>query len=498
VAVFSTGLLLSLLGSWRPSLWSDEAATISAAQRSLAELWDMVHNIDAVHAVYYLLMHGWLQVFPAEAFFLRLPSALATGLTAVGVYWLGCRLASPQAAVCGALVLAVLPRTTWMGLEARSYAFSALLAVAATLVLVVVTMTSTPRRELLGLAGYAALVAVGIAMSLYLALLLVAHGISLLLQSSVSWRLRWRWLGASVTGLVLAGPVVWAATHQTGQLGSAFSLLSWVRSVVVSQWFLGQTPTLTTDDGGSGGPDSLWKLGAVGLALVCWSLVLFGALARQRSGALLVWTLPWLVVPTVVVGLYSVSVQDIYNPRYFTFSTAALALLVGQGLALIGRRWLLAVAVALIVLCASPVYASQRTMYAKSSTDWSGVAHFVAAHRGEGGRQAVYFSPRYPIKGPLVSQTARGVKTAYPEAFAEMLDVTLLRTPVQDDNLSGTSRLLQDSLAQLSDVDTVWVVRRNDYRYLRTDDQTLVRAGFRPGRQWRGPVDQVVEFRKHP
>jgi hypothetical protein len=75
-------------------------------------------------------------------------------------------------------------------------------------------------------------------------------------------------------------------------------------------------------------------------------------------------------------------------------------------------------------------------------------------------------------------------------------DVTLLRTPVQDANLSGTSRLLQDSLPQLVDVEAVWVVRRNDYAYLRTDDQTLVGVGFQPGRQWRGPVDQVVEFRR--
>ena len=51
-----------------PSLWFDEAATISAATRSVPELWQMVHNIDAVHGPYYLLMHGWYVVFPATEF----------------------------------------------------------------------------------------------------------------------------------------------------------------------------------------------------------------------------------------------------------------------------------------------------------------------------------------------------------------------------------------------------------------------------------------------
>jgi mannosyltransferase len=147
-----------------------------------------------------------------------------------------------------------------------------------------------------------------------------------------------------------------------------------------------------------------------------------------------------------------------------------------------------------VLVATVPVYVSQRTVYAKSSTDWSGVAGFVAANRGP--RQAVYFAPRYPVTGPLVGQTARGVQTAYPDAFAGLRDLTLLRTPVQDADLSGTSLRLAEALPRLQGIDAVWVVRRNDYAYAGSDDKALVGEGFVPGRRWQGPLDSVIEFHR--
>ena len=46
---------VSLAGASRPSFWYDEAATISASySRSLAQLWQMLGNVDAVEGLYYL------------------------------------------------------------------------------------------------------------------------------------------------------------------------------------------------------------------------------------------------------------------------------------------------------------------------------------------------------------------------------------------------------------------------------------------------------------
>ena len=64
LAVALLATVVSAAGAARPSLWFDEAATLSAGTRSVPELWRMVLNIDAVHGLYYLLMHGWFTVFP--------------------------------------------------------------------------------------------------------------------------------------------------------------------------------------------------------------------------------------------------------------------------------------------------------------------------------------------------------------------------------------------------------------------------------------------------
>jgi Predicted membrane protein len=56
------GAAVSLGGAGRPSFWYDEAATISASySRSLSQLWQMLSNVDAVHGLYYLIMHGWFK-----------------------------------------------------------------------------------------------------------------------------------------------------------------------------------------------------------------------------------------------------------------------------------------------------------------------------------------------------------------------------------------------------------------------------------------------------
>ena len=74
------GAAISLVGAGRPSFWYDEAATISASySRSLGQLWQMLSNVDAVHGLYYVIMHGWFQIFPPTEFWSRAPSGLAVG-----------------------------------------------------------------------------------------------------------------------------------------------------------------------------------------------------------------------------------------------------------------------------------------------------------------------------------------------------------------------------------------------------------------------------------
>ena len=128
---------VSLVGAGRPSFWYDEAATISASySRSLVQLWQMLSNVDAVHGLYYLLMHGWFTLFPPTEFWARVPSGLAVGGAAAGVVVLGRQFSSRTVALSSGIICAILPRATWAGVEARPYALSMMAAVWLTVLLV--------------------------------------------------------------------------------------------------------------------------------------------------------------------------------------------------------------------------------------------------------------------------------------------------------------------------------------------------------------------------
>ena len=78
----------SAAGSWIPSLWGDEAASLMSATRPLGSLWHMLSYVDAVHGLYYLGLHGWIDVFGPSPFSIRFPSALAIGVCTTAVVWL--------------------------------------------------------------------------------------------------------------------------------------------------------------------------------------------------------------------------------------------------------------------------------------------------------------------------------------------------------------------------------------------------------------------------
>ena len=500
-AVGALAAVVSLAWSWRPSLWTDEAATISAAVRPLPELWRMLGTVDAVHGLYYIGMHLWLAVAGRSALAVRLPSAVAVGLTAAALVLLVRRLGgSERLAVTSGVVCAVLPRMTWSGAEGRSFALTALLAVLLTLVVApAATAPVSPARW----AAYAVLAGVAVAVDVYLVLLLLAHAVPLARQTGRATVLRF--LAAAGAALALAAPVVVVASGQTGQLGEQrLGPLGLVRAVLVNQVFLGDTPTpgtaprtgLTLHDVGD-----LWQVSALLLAAGGLWLGLLGVRAARRAGgpawALAWWTLPWALIPPAVVVSVTLCGASLYNPRYFTFGVPAVAVLIALGLDVLRPDRAVAACVALVLLIA-PVYVSQRGPTAKSGTDWAQVAQQVGSGRAAG--DGVYFAPvlhdAQPAEppGPGLGITLRQIAVAYPEAFTGLRDVTQLSTPVQAGNLTGTSASLLASGKPLDGLARLWLVRDEDYPApaAATEDAFLTAAGFRPVRRWEGPTTGVT------
>ncbi len=323
-----------IVGGYRiggPSLWRDEAATISGAQRPLAAIWAMMRNEDAVHGPYYLLMHPVMMAGGISATTLRLPSliamSIAVGLTVV----LGRRLALASAlpapamtAMIAGLLLVAVPLTTRYAQEARPYALTTLFVVLASYLLV--RAVGSPRWPWWAL--YAAALLLAGLFNLFAVLIAAAHGISLLAArragtgteasgragGEVTTVVLRRWLAACAAAAVLLSPVIVFSAGQSAQL-------NWVKSPSPSA-----VASLVRD-----------FAGATALIIVVAGLALVGCFAgkglRDRSGLTLAWlTVPWLMLPPVVLIALSF-IQPVYVERYVLFCLPALSLLASAGLA---------------------------------------------------------------------------------------------------------------------------------------------------------------------
>lgn len=225
---------ISAAGSWIPSLWGDEAASVLSAQRSLPSLFRMLGNVDAVHGTYYFFLHFWVQVFGASPFSVRFPSAIAVGVAVAGIVVLGSRLADTRVGVLAGIVAVVLPRITYMGEEARGYAMSAAGVVWLTILLVHIVGLDRPRKRLW------VLYAVGLAacgyIFLFSLLIVVAHAV-VVLPGRRRASLR-PWIKAAVGGVVLAGPVIGFGISESGQIAFlAHRDSTNIRTILVTQWF---------------------------------------------------------------------------------------------------------------------------------------------------------------------------------------------------------------------------------------------------------------------
>lgn len=488
LAVVVTGI-----GYWRPSIWTDEAATITSATRSVSQLWAMLHNIDAVHGPYYLFMHYWIDVFGISAWSIRLPSLLAVGVAAAGTVVLARQLANPRVALVAGLVYAVLPRVTWSSTDARSAALT--IAAAAWLSVVLVAAV---RRGRWWWVLYGALTALSLALFFFLVLVVLGHGVTLAWSMRRRIRSAWPWLAAVVGATVVVAPFLLIVVSEAGQISPAPPTFRRTLSdVLVRQFFLGALPTKSQEFPLRSPP--LWAVSALALAALCWALIGWAVLTRrdrqvQRPDApvgLLALLLPWIVVPTGLLVAYSVARTPIYNPRYLAFAMPAVAVLVAIAIVALGRQWLRVGVLALVAALSVPVFVSNRGLYAKKGTDWITVAR-VIDERAAPGDVVVY-----GIRNHNLKLTTRRIEVAYPDRLTELRDITLHKTGAQTATLWGTSHHLSGVMTELAGASRVWLItenRQNARADTKNEQGLLVGAGYHKAWSWTGPSTIVREY----
>ncbi|MCX4762553.1 glycosyltransferase family 39 protein [Streptomyces sp. NBC_01275] len=458
-------LVLGLWGLDRGGVWRDEAVTLQVARRSAPEIWRLLHGVDAVHGLYYLLMHAVLAVRPGTAAetALRLPSVVGAAATAGLVAALGVRLAWPRVGLWAGLLYAATPLAGHYAQEGRSYALVAAGATGATLQLVR-ALTGRPWWP------YGVLVALTCLLHELAVLLVLAHALTLAL-ARVPGRVWARWTGAAGAAVLALVPLALASQAQAAQV-------AWLPRP------------------GPGSAERLLHafLGVSGL--VFWTCLLLAAVAllpdaRRRSlpalpalptftsvPALAAVALPLATVPPLTLLAVS-QVRPMYDDRYVLYALAGAPLLVAAGAdrllragaRLVPRRGAPApgpraaltkpltrrltrplasalagtVAVALAFFCQLPLHRQDRTLLTRPD----GLAAVSeAAARAVRPGEAVVFLP----------SIGRRAAVTYPAGFRGVRDVALRASGPASGTLYGREIRAGELRRRLRALDRLWVV----------------------------------------
>ncbi|WP_234698317.1 glycosyltransferase family 39 protein [Lacisediminihabitans changchengi] len=435
---------VSVSGSWIPSLWGDEAASVLSAQRSIPSLFAMLGHVDAVHATYYLGLHFWIELFGASPFSVRFPSAVAIGVCVAGVVVLGTRLDSLTVGVVGGMICAVLPRVTGMGDEARSYAFTA--AAATWLTIVFVSILRSERRRRRQWIVYGTVLAVGIYLFLYLALIAIAH-LAVLLVSARTRPLIRPWARTMVVVVIVVSPLVVAGIFEHSQIGFlADRVTTDFYSLFVTVWF-----------------------GMTSFAVVAWVAIIAAVafftrdvVARRARGlsngdhslSPTVVIGAWLFVPSVLLVSSRLLIPD-FTARYLSMCAPAAALMMAIGVIRLAHRRvpLIALACAAIVAVAIPGWVQQRGPYAKNNSDWAVISADIRSLAQPGDAVAFDDSSR-------PSRRTRLAFDVYPAGFTGLDDITL-KTPYSQNTtwFDSTYTVAEaNRLGRLSGITRIWMV----------------------------------------
>jgi mannosyltransferase len=485
-------LVLGLWGLARDSaMGNDEVATRWAALLSLRELAHLVNNVDAVHGLYYLLMHGWVAVGSSpEA--LRVPSVAAMTGAAALIAVLARRLTgSGWAALFAGLVMVLTPDISYYAQTARSYAMVYACVAGATLVLVHALAAEAAGAPGPRLArwwiGYGALVTLGGYLNEMSLLILAAHAVTVLLARHGRQSVR-HWAAAGGVGAILVTPLILVSIREHaavnwiprpglddlrilfhdyfGATTAAAVLLLGCAIVAVLpprstwRWWRGLAGGTGTGDsattggattGGSAGPGATTGAGGAGAA--------GGELAWWRSGGVSLASVgaPLLVLPALLLILESLLLPPLYVDRYVLYGEAGAALLAGAGMWRIGRWLSRAVGwPALLwapgaVICACTLVLQlapqQRARTPESRLyNFGGPSQYVGANERQG--DGVLFFGTFFRKARL----------GYPQDFASTTDFAMSESPEQAGTFRGRDKPFAATYPLMLRYSRIWVV----------------------------------------
>lgn len=302
------------------SLWLDEAAAVSFASGSVADIFRLTFGAEPNPPLYYLALHFWMLAFGQSEVALRSLSALAGAASVPLLFLIGRRLFSTPAGLLGAAVLAINPFHIWLSQETRNFA---LLAAFSLLTLyLLLRLLDRPSQRLW----------VGYALALLATLYLHVYGLLFtcaLVAIVALYRPNRQWLrdGAIATGVPLLLYAPWLAT-----LFKHVGTTQWRPTLGLADLLNAMARSLTM------GEDYFWEFGGdwwlLWVTLAILAPHVWRANGEERRNVLVVTV--WFAVPLALSYLISF-VTPIFWPRYHIIIVPALCLAIGVTLAAASR-----------------------------------------------------------------------------------------------------------------------------------------------------------------
>jgi mannosyltransferase len=463
VAAAAAMTAAGLWGLTRDSaMGNDEVVSRWAALLSLRQLAHVLRHVDAVHGLYYLLLHGWMAVGTSPTV-MRIPSVICMAATAALLAILGRRLTgSGWAGFFAGLIMALTPSITYYAQTARSYALVFACVLAATLALLhamAAEQAGAPRPQLVRRwLVYGALITLGGYLNELSLLVLAAHAVTVLL-ARYGRRNVLHWAVTSAAAAVLVGPLAALSSRQRAALGPiprpglqdllvlyhnyfgetvvAPALLATCAVIALLSPPGGRRRTAGEAAGAGAGPGpAWWRSGGVSLPSVA---------------------APLLVVPAALLLLESVVGPHLYVDRYVLYGEAGAALLAGGGMYRLGqwlgdragRRALVWVPGVTVCVCALLLQLTplQRVRTPGSRLfNFGGPAFYIGAHARQGDG-VLFFSSFF-----------RKARLGYPSQYRKTSDFAMAVSPAVADPFRGIDKPFTAVRPLMLSHQRIWVV----------------------------------------
>lgn len=311
--------VMSLSIGMSQSVWFDEAYSITLAKRPIGELVHLT-AIDVHPPVYYLFLHFWGGLFGFGELSLRLSSVIPMFFAIILMAILLKRLFNKPFAGFATLLLCLSPMLIRYGFEIRMYAMATMLAVLATIVLVLIEAEKNAKRRHLLQFAYAALVALGMLTLYYTIVIWLTHFAYLIWQTVKNKKpiLRQEFWLMYILAVLLFTPWLFVAIKQftNGALAQISEPMTVNNLLGVFSFNLLYRP--------------IWQLDQIFGLLILGFITLFGVLLakkiknKQKNTSFLI----FMAAGPLLVEILICLIKPMYVERYLVYSAPFLITLI--------------------------------------------------------------------------------------------------------------------------------------------------------------------------